>query len=197
MSVRSSLGRVRALPPARRFLAIAAVVGLCDVLLYLPLVALTSLVGDGPVDWAAPVAPLLGGFLGALLAQAVVLWWRRRQAGEAQRAARRPFETATRTGRLPADADPVVWTPLLVDRLAGQRRRTVVAVAVLAVLTVAVAVLLVVSTDLRPFSLVVVTVAHLQLLSAVWAAGERRRQRLAGMLERLAARAADGRPADR
>src|SRR5688572_10727280 len=109
---RSVLGRVRALPPGRRLLAIAVVIGLCDLLLYVPLVLGTSIVG-GPVDWTGPIAPLLGGLVGALLGVSLLLWWRRRRAGEADRAARRPFDTATRTGRLPADVDPGVWRPLL------------------------------------------------------------------------------------
>jgi hypothetical protein len=196
-SVRSVRGRVRHLPPGKRLLALAVVVGVCDLVVYAGLLAGAALVGDGPVDWARPAGPVLGSFLGALIGQALVMWWRRRRAGEADRAARRPFETATRTGRLPADVDPAVWRPLLVERLRGRRGRTVRTVVAEAVVAVVLLVLVLLGTDVPVLSVVLWALIALQVMSLTWAAGERQRRRLAGMLERLAARAPADRSAER
>ncbi len=193
--MRSVLGRTRGLPPARRLLAFAAVVAVADLLVYAVLLAGMALVGDGPVAWTRPIGPVVGAFVGALLGQSLNVWWQRRRAGEGDRAARRTFETAARTGRLPTvGADPAVWAPQLEHRQQVQRRRTVVAMAVLGVLTVSLVALLPVA-EASVLQVVVTALGCGQVMRLVWVAGERRR--LAGMLERLAARAPVDQPAGR
>jgi hypothetical protein len=150
----------------------------------------------GALDWEQPAAVLAGGFLGALLGASLVRWGRHRRAGEAARARRRTFDTAARTGRLPADVDPGVWRPLLAERQLVQRRRTVLALAVEAVVAVLLPILVLVADGSFP-AVVVGLVIPLQVMSLTWAAGERRRRRVAGMIERLFVRAGVDQSAER
>ncbi|UOY02094.1 hypothetical protein [Blastococcus sp. PRF04-17] len=54
-----------------------------------------------------PLPPMLASFAAAF----VVARWHRRRMGGAERVGQ--FRTALRSGRLPEDADPAVWRPLL------------------------------------------------------------------------------------
>lgn len=120
---------MRSLPPVRRRLVVGAtlvaVYGGC----YLLAVFVPVWLGQPEPKWNAPV----GGVIGAVIGPFGVTWWQRRRVG----ATLLPELTrAVRTGRLPEDADPSVWRPLLIQEQRAWRRLLLVFHAVLAVLGV-------------------------------------------------------------
>lgn len=79
---------------------------------------------DGPVTWTRG----LGGFLGVLAGSLTVTWVQRRRLGGRER--EEQYARALRSGRLPEDADPAVWRPLLERELRSRRRALVSVVPV-------------------------------------------------------------------
>ena len=178
-------GRLRALPPGRRRLVVAAVALGYAVLVYgLALGAHTAL-GGGPVDWARPAVPALTSLIGLLTSVAVVSWWPRHRSRVARRGQLRPFETAARTGRLPDGADPAVWRPFLVARQRVHRRRTTVTLVAVAAVAAGLLVLVVLLTDAAISSVVLCVLVAGQALTWVSVAGQRTQRRLTAMLGRL------------
>ena len=86
------------------------------VLWYVALFAVKRAIGDDDVGWAEPLSSMIGPLVGV----ALVLWLRRRAMGSFGRVW--DLDTAVRRRRLPDDADPAEWTPLL-ERAAGFQRR--------------------------------------------------------------------------
>lgn len=149
--------------------------------------ALVDLAAGNSVDWTGGVSPvLLGGLAGVL----VPLWWQRRRAGGWERAAQ--FAGAVRTGRLPSDADPAVWRPLLERELRARRRALVVLVPLAGGIAALVAVVLARAAGMGPLGwALAVTGAVLVVASVWWAVQERTEQ-----VERLLDQASDlGTPA--
>jgi len=177
--VRARLGRV------------LLVVASLDLLVYGLLVLLQWLVGDEPVDWVRPIGTAAGPFLGTVLGLSLLEWWRRRRAGEPERQRLRPILTATRTGRLPAGVDVAVWASVLAREAVVQRRRMSIVPGVLGVLALVLLALLLLLTDAGLGSVLLCAAVSVQLITLVWAAGQRHQRRIAGLLERLPA------PADR
>ncbi|SDN84211.1 hypothetical protein [Geodermatophilus sp. DSM 45219] len=108
--------RLDRLPPRRRRVVVRLSAVALLAAAYLLNVWLLRLVGDDPVDWIQPVPGLLAGFLGGYLGVRL----QRRRLGGRQRM--REYDRAMRTGRLPDDADPAVWRPLLERELHTQQR---------------------------------------------------------------------------
>lgn len=97
----------RGLPRTRRRLVAAGVVVGWLALWYAALFAIRLAIGDDDVGWADPLSSMVGPLIGI----ALVLWLRRRQMGSFRRVW--DFDDAARRSRLPEDADPAEWGPLL------------------------------------------------------------------------------------
>ena len=77
------------------------------VLWYVALFAVRRAIGDDDVGWAEPLFSMIGPLVGVALA----LWLRRRAMGSFGRVW--DLDRAVRRRRLPDDADPAEWEPLL------------------------------------------------------------------------------------
>ncbi|WP_299956963.1 hypothetical protein [uncultured Modestobacter sp.] len=157
------------------------------------------LTGDEPIDWGLTVGTAVGATGGALAGPALVRWWQRRVAGEAERERMRPFWTATRTGRLPAEADAGEWLPLLARVQALHRRRMVLLAAGAAALGVVLLGGVVLATalgrlDVRVYSILTSAMVYAQFTLLGWGLGAAKQRRLAGLRERLASREATAEP---
>jgi hypothetical protein len=97
----------RGLPRTTRRLVAAGVVVGWLALWYVALFLVRRAVQDDDVGWAEPLSSMVGPLIGI----ALVLWLRRRQMGSLGRVWE--FDRAARRGRLPDDADPAEWRPLL------------------------------------------------------------------------------------
>lgn len=181
-------------PAARRGRSASAVQAGVTFVLVVAVGALGQvLVREGPVDWAFVLGAAAGTTAGALAGPALVRWWQRRVAGEAERERMRPFWTATRTGRLPAEADAGEWLPLLARVQARHWRRMVLLAAGAAALGVVLLGGVVLATalgrlDVRVYSILTSAVVYAQFTLLGWGLGAAKQRRLAGLRERLAAR---------
>jgi hypothetical protein len=169
--------RVRDWPEGRRrwVAAVELVVG--SALLYLALVGVLTLIDGGPPDWTAPVGPFLAAAVGGCLAT----WRRQRRMGGADRV--RQYERAVKAGRLPDDADPAVWRPLLARQHRVVRGSLTVALALGGALVV-VLLLLERGSDGHGVGLAVAAALVLGLVALWWTARRqfRRLDRLADQL---------------
>ncbi|NEK92932.1 hypothetical protein GCU67_01920, partial [Modestobacter muralis] len=134
-ALRSWRQRVGGLPRRQRRLVVAAAVAGWLAATYGLLVALQAAVGDDPVDLLQPLGPLAGTLGGTTLG----LRWQRRRTGGGDR--QRQLGAALRSRRLPADADPAVWRPLLAGEQRALRRLLVTGSGALVLLVVLVVVL--------------------------------------------------------
>lgn len=125
--------RLRALPPTTRRLVLAGVVLGWLAVWYLALLALNTWVLDEP-DWTRPLSSMIGPLVGI----AVVFWLLRRRLGSFRRVGM--YQGALQRGRLPDDADPAEWGPLL-ERARGFQRGARSVALVLTVLAVVVVVI--------------------------------------------------------
>ncbi|WP_222196096.1 hypothetical protein [Modestobacter italicus] len=152
-----------------------------------------AVVRDGAIDWGLVVGTAAGTTGGALAGTALVRWWQRRVAGEAERERLRPFRTATRTGRLPAEADAEEWLPLLAFEQARHRRRMVLLAAGATALAVVLLGWVALATalgrlDVPVHRILTWSAVYVQSALLGWGLGARKQRRLAGMRQRLAAR---------
>lgn len=186
-------GRVRALPPGRRRATVVAVaVGYAVVVYGLALAAHAAL-GDGPVDWVEPAVPAVSALLGLLVVAGLPSWLAGHRRRVALREEQRPLVTAARTGRLPADVDPAVWRPFLVQRRQVLRRRTALTLTAVGAATVGSLALVVLLADAPVAAVALGLLVSVQALLGVLTAGRRAQRRLTAMLGRLPA----GAPGDR
>lgn len=114
---------LRAQPPTTRRLVIAGIVLGWLAVWYLALFALNSWFSDEP-GWTQPLTSMIGPLVGVSLA----LWLRRRAMGGFGRVWE--FDRAVRRRRLPDDADPAEWGPLLERGRRFQRKAKTFARAV-------------------------------------------------------------------
>lgn len=98
---------LRGLPPTARRLVVAGLVLGWLAFWYAAIYVVRRAVGDDDVSWADPLSSMIGPLIGI----ALVLWLRRRQMGSFRRVW--DFDDAARRSRLPEDADPAEWEPLL------------------------------------------------------------------------------------
>ena len=121
----------RGLPrTSRRIVAAAVVLGYLAIW-YAVILAVDAAIGDGDVGWTDPLSSMVGPIIGIGL----VFWLRRRQMGSLGRVW--DFDDAARRGRLPEDADPAEWGPLLDQARRFQRGARSVALAFTMVMAVA------------------------------------------------------------
>jgi hypothetical protein len=144
---------------------------------YLVLLLVLRLI-DGEVNWVEPLGPVGIGLVAGVVSE----WWQRRRVG----AQLLPGLTrAVRTGRLPEDADPELWRPLLQQELAAGRRLVVTLVLLLGGLVAVVLVLTAVLT--APWTPVLVAITLIALVGLVlWWAQRRRERRIDALLEQVA-----------
>ena len=133
--------RVGALPRRRRRLVVSVVVAGYAAAFYAVMLVVQRLVGDEPVDWLQPLGPIVGTAVGTALGT----WFVRRRFGGGERVAQ--LQAALRSRRLPDDADPSVWRPLLLAQRRTQRRILVGTQVLLVVVGLAVLVVLDASTS--------------------------------------------------
>jgi uncharacterized membrane protein YfcA len=127
---------------------LAAVVGYAAVL-YGVVLAVQQVVGDDPVDWLQPLGPVVGSLVGTPLG----LWLVARRLGGMERVTQ--LQAALRSRRLPDDADPSVWRPLLLGQRRLQQRIVVVTQVLLVAVGLAALVVTDVSTGVLPLGLAV------------------------------------------
>ena len=130
--------RVGALPRRRRRLVVSVVVAGYAAAFYAVLLVVQRLVSDEPVDWLQPLGPIVGTAVGTALGT----WFVRRRFGGGERVTQ--LQAALRSRRLPDDADPSVWRPLLLAQRRTQRRMFVGTQVLLVVVGLVVLVVLVV-----------------------------------------------------
>jgi hypothetical protein len=170
-------GRVGALPTRRRRLVLLALVAGYVAVFYAVLVLVQRLIGDDPVDWWQPLGPIVGSLVGTSL----VTWWQRRQLGGRERVDQ--LQAALRSRRLPEDADPAVWRPLLEGQRRTQQGAVLATQFLLVVLGLAVLLLADVSTGFLLGGLVLLVLAT--LLTGWW--GRRMRRGLDELIAGLPA----------
>ncbi|SDF02400.1 hypothetical protein SAMN05660662_0752 [Blastococcus aurantiacus] len=90
----------------RQFVVTGLVIGWLAVW-YAALLAIKGSIGDDDVGWADPLSSMIGPLIGIALA----FWLRRRALGSFGGVWE--FDSAVRRRRLPDDADPAAWGPLL------------------------------------------------------------------------------------
>lgn len=112
---------LRGLPRTTRRLVVAGLVVGWLVLWYAAIYLVRRAVEDDGVSWAEPLSSMIGPLIGL----ALFAWIRRRQMGSFGRMWM--FDEAARRGRLPEDADPAGWGPLLEQAHAFQRKARSVA----------------------------------------------------------------------
>jgi Flp pilus assembly protein TadB len=144
-----------------------------------------ALLGEDP-DWLRPLPPLVGSFTAAFLAAR----WQRRRMGGAERV--QQFRTALRSGRLPEDADPVVWRPLLAreQRSVGKARNLVL--GILGLFVVAWGLVALVGSFTWPAAVVSVGLV-LAVVVLVWVVS----RRTVGRIDRLVAQMPGHQPRER
>ena len=122
---------LRGLPRTTRRLVVAGLVIGVLALWYVVLLVGNAWLSDGS-DWTEPLPSMIGGIAG----MAVVLGLQRRRLGSFRRMG--DYDTAVRRGRLPEDADPAEWGPLLEGEQRFQRgaRTFALGVTVFAVVVV-------------------------------------------------------------
>lgn len=103
------------LPRTTRRIVVAALVFGWLALWYVAVFAVRGAIGDGDVGRAEPLTTMIGPLIGV----AVAFWLRRRAMGSFGRVWE--LDTAVRRRRLPDDADPAEWGPLL-ERAVGFQR---------------------------------------------------------------------------
>ena len=141
----------RGLPrTTRRFLGVGFVIGVL-VLWYVAIYVVRRAVGDDDVTWAQPLSSMIGPLIGVALA----FWLRRRAMGSVGHVWE--FDRAVRRRRLPDDADPTEWGPLLEKGDRFQRRARTFAVG----LTVFVVVVVVVGFAWAGFGWIAVLITAL------------------------------------
>ncbi len=123
---------LRGLPTTTRRLVVAGLVLGWLALWYGALRVIEAFTGGGEVSWVEPLPSMIGAVVGGGL----VLWLQRRRMGSVARAWE--FQDAARRGRLPDDADPAGWGPLLDEGQRFQRgaRRFALVLTVLAAVVV-------------------------------------------------------------
>ena len=99
--------RLHALPPTPRRLVVAGIVIGWLAVWYVALFAVDRATGDDDVSWGDPLSSMIGPLIGVALA----FWLRRRALGSVGSVWE--FDRAVRRRRLPDDADPAEWGPLL------------------------------------------------------------------------------------
>ncbi|MGY5883498.1 hypothetical protein ACJTNH_07520 [Modestobacter lacusdianchii] len=191
--------RVRALPPGRRVSVVVAVLGGSTALAVALVVVVQLQLGDGSVDWSTVMVPALGPVVGWVSGWSLPRWQQRHRVRAGERQRMRPFWTATRTGRLPAEADAGEWLPLLARVQARHRRRMVLLAAGAAALGVVLLGGVVLATalgrlDVRVYSILTSAVVYAQFTLLGWGLGAAKQRRLAGLRERLASREATAEP---
>lgn len=169
----------RRTPGVRRLVVVGSAACVVAVWYVVLAVAVPALSGGEP-DWRQPIGPILGGLSGIGL----VFWMQRRWSGGVGRIP--DHGRALRTGRLPEDADPDVWEPLLVRDQRGHARARRVALACTGLIVVS-WLLVAVMYDFGSlgWALVIVVGAGMPAWIA-WATGRQRRR-----IEALRAQVAD------
>ena len=182
-SVPDLVGRMP--PRQRRLVLTGAGLGSLAVLYGLGLAA-HALIGPEPVDWSWPIRSVV---LPAILAFSIgllVAWSQQRRMGGGD--VQREFDAAVRSRRLPDDADPAVWGPVLAGEQRFVRRVfTVVPLATAGLVAVVVGLAAVTVEDVR--------VEYLGISAALFAAmvlmlhfvGHRQQRRLADLAAQLPA----------
>ncbi|MQA36305.1 hypothetical protein [Modestobacter roseus] len=146
---------------------------------YLALVGVFALVHGGPVDWGRPIGGVVGGAVGVW----GVLWWQSRRLGGLDGVDQ--LRQAAKRGRLPDDADPAVWGPLLTRQVRTMRRLRPWALTGLGLLSVVALGLLVVVAAM-PWGWGVLAVLVLgSALGLLWWQSRREERRLRRLLEQL------------
>jgi len=105
----------RGLPRTTRRLVVAGLVIGWLAIWYGALFLVNRAVGDDDVSWAEPLSSMVGPLIGVGLA----CWLRRRALGSFGRVWK--LDEAARRRRLPDDADPAEWGPLLERAIGFQR----------------------------------------------------------------------------
>ena len=105
----------RGLPRTTRRIVAAGVVLGWLAAWYAFLLVVERAFDDEQAGWTEPLSSMIGPLAGI----ALVLWLRRRQMGSLRRVWE--FDDAARRSRLPEDADPVEWGPILEGALRFQR----------------------------------------------------------------------------
>lgn len=175
------------LPRRRRRVVVLLLAGLLGVT-HLVTVWVLWLVGDDPVDWIQPLPGVLGAFTGSYIGMRI----QRRRLGGGERM--RQYGRAVRTGRLPDDADPAVWRPVLERELRAQKRAMRVSTGGVVLLSAVAWVLVAVLHDVGPVWWLVA--AAVLVLFAAWLRwlGRRQAARIRWLLDRTPDDAAAGTP---
>ncbi len=123
--------RLHALPATTRRLVVAGIVVGVLAVWYGALFAVDRATGNDDVSWADPLSSMIGPLVGVALA----FWLRRRALGSSGSVWE--FDKAVRRRRLPDDADPAEWGPLLEKGDRFQRRAGKFAVGITLLLLIA------------------------------------------------------------
>lgn len=174
---------VRAVLRRRHRWVAAAVVVAVYALVYPVVVLGIALVFRDPVDWSGPAGP----FIGTAIGTGLVSWWQSRRMGGSDRV--QQFERAVTSGRLPEDADPAVWRPLLARERRRVRRLLVGALALTSAVLVLVLALFWSAED-RAVGLAVAG-ALLVGTAALWPLSRRQVRRLDRLADQLPGRQPD------
>lgn len=148
-------------------------------LLYVGCVRVFAWMDGRPPDWARPLGPMIGGSLGPWF----VLRRQRRRMGGYARA--RAFARAVRRRRLPDDADPAVWGPLLEGERRALRRAQTVDAPVAAAVFAAVAIVSSVVIGFRWSVVLAILGAAVALVSVAWLTGRRNLARIDLLADQL------------
>jgi hypothetical protein len=127
---------LRGLPRTTRRLVVGGIVLGWLALWYGVLLAVERAIGDDDVGWADPLSSMIGPLVGVALA----FWLRRRAIGSSGHVWE--FDRAVRRRRLPDDADPAEWGPLLDKGDRFQRRARTFALGVTLLVLIATVLLL-------------------------------------------------------
>ena len=147
-ALRSLPDRFRALPPRRRRLVVVASSVGYLVAFYALMYLVQTVTRDEPVGWATPLGAMVGPVIGSFLGGFLMAGWQVRRLGSSERL--HQLEGALRTRRLPDDADPAVWGPLLAREQRFLRRAfTVLPVATVVLGAVVVGIVAVTAQDVQ------------------------------------------------
>ena len=147
-------------PRSRRWRRLALAV-LAVAALYVLAQLLLAAAFDGPVTWTRGMGAFIGGLTGSL----TVTWLQRRRLGGREQ--EEQYARALRSGRLPEDADPAVWRPLLERELRSRRRALVSVVPVTGVFAGAAGLLLAGPFDAGALGLVLAAVGGVLVVAAM------------------------------
>ena len=174
------------MPPRRRRLVLTgAGVGALAVLYGIALAG-QALIGDGPVDRTGPIRSVVLPAVVAFSTGLLVARSQQRRTGGA--GVQREFEAAVRSRRLPDDAEPAVWGPLLAQEQRFVRRVfTVLPVVAAGLLAGAVGLAAVAIDDVRVGYLGTAAVLIASLLVLLHWVGRRQQRRLAELAAQLPA----------